>query len=73
MDFVTGLPPTQRGDDAILTVVDRFSKHITLIPCRTDVDAPETARLFFENVICKFGIPEKIISNRDARFTSLFW
>lgn len=35
--------------------------------------AAETARLLFDNVICKYGVPTKIICDRDVRFTSLFW
>lgn len=26
-----------------------------------------------DNVVAKFGMPEKIISDRDPRFTSKFW
>ena len=73
LDFVTALPRTQRGFDAVLTVVCRFSKLVTLIPCTTEIDAHETARLFFEHVVCKYGVPKKLISDRDVRFTSLFW
>ena len=35
--------------------------------------APEVATLFFENWVCRFGMPSKIISDRDPRFTSGFW
>ena len=73
LDFVTSLPKTARGFDAVLTVVDKFSKLVTLIPCTTDVDAQETARLFFEHIVCKYGVPKKLVSDRDVRFTSLFW
>ena len=73
LDFVTGLPPTARGHDAVLTVVDRFSKFVILIPCTTQITADETARLFFEHVVCQHGMPSKLISDRDVRFTSLFW
>ena len=73
IDFVTFLPVTENGYDCILTVVDRFSKLVTLIPTTVAVSAADTARLIFDHIICKYGVPTKIISDRDTRFTSLFW
>jgi hypothetical protein len=37
------------------------------------VNAPDTARLFFDHVVRYHGLPSTIVSDRDARFTSLFW
>ncbi len=74
MDFITGLPlTTARGHDAILTIVDRYSKMVLLLPVSVTIDAAATAKLFFDQFICKFGVPQKIISDRDTQFTSLFW
>ncbi len=73
MDFITHLPATSRGFDTILTVVDRFSKLVHFIPCTTTLDAEATARLLFDNWVCKFGMPQKIVSDREPRFTSMFW
>ena len=73
LDFVPGLPLTKSGNDTVLTIVDRFSKYVVLLPCKIALDAVETAKLFFDNWVCKFGMPEKLISDRDVRFQSFFW
>ena len=73
MDFITNLPPTSAGHDAILTIVDRFTKVVVLLPVSMAITAAATAQLFFDHIICKYGMPAKIISDRDVRFTSLFW
>ena len=68
MDFITNLPVTADGLDSILTIVDRFYKLLILIPCRISISAVEVAQLVFNEVICKYGTPENIISDRDVRF-----
>ena len=73
MDFITGLPRTKAGYDAILVVVDRLTKWGYFIPTCTTVDAKETARLFHDVVFSRHGMPKRIISDRDTRFTSHFW
>lgn len=57
----------------MLVIVDTFTKYINIIPCKTSIDAVEVAKLVFDNIICQYGVPSKIISDRDVRFTSLFW
>ncbi len=73
MDFITNLPVSDRGFDCIFTIVDRFSRFVKFIPCMTSMDAVECSRLFFENWVCVYGMPSKIISDRDVKFTSKFW
>ena len=73
MDFVTHLPQTARGFDVVFTVVDRFSKLVRFIPCKTTCNAEETACLFFDEWVCRFGMPQKIVSDHDPRFMSMFW
>ena len=72
MDLITHLP-LSNGFDAVFTIVDRFSKYVTFVPCSTSSTALHLASLFYDNIVCKFGMPAKIISDRDNRFLSTFW
>ncbi|GJP78463.1 hypothetical protein CLOP_g8756, partial [Closterium sp. NIES-67] len=73
LDFITGLPPTTSGHDAILVVIDKFSKMVHFIPTHTTARTEETAQLFVRHIISQHGIPTTLISDRDPKFTSKFW
>ncbi|SJL06531.1 uncharacterized protein ARMOST_09872 [Armillaria ostoyae] len=44
VDMVTGLPDSH-GHDALLVIVDRFSKAIILVPCNVELSAEGWARI----------------------------
>jgi hypothetical protein len=73
MDFVGPFPETPRGYNAVLVMIDRFTKRAHFAATRTDVSAYETARLFLHNVVRLHGMPMSIVCDRDTRFTNDFW
>jgi hypothetical protein len=73
MDFLTKLPETSKSHTAVFVVVCWMSKRVYFIPTRNDADASKTAILFMWKIFRLHGLPQKIISDRDGKFMSLFW
>jgi hypothetical protein len=76
LDLITNLPPTPRGNNTVVVFVDKLSKMVHA--CATSAkdkssDAANIARLFFDHVVRLHGVPKRIVSDRDTRFTSTFW
>jgi hypothetical protein len=73
MDFIVGLPRTQRQHNAVFVVVDRLTKMAHFIPTTKKVSATQVADLFIQHIFRIHGLPETIVSDRDTRFTGQFW
>ena len=72
MDFIVKLPESA-GYNSILTITDHdCTKMLIAIPCREMITAEGVAKLFLRQVFPRFGLPSKIISDRDLRFVSKF-
>ncbi|KAI5118858.1 hypothetical protein M0805_005302 [Coniferiporia weirii] len=70
MDFITDLP-LSNGYDSIMVIVDHnSSKGIVLIPCTKTLNTLGTAKLYHNNVYCRFRLPHQIISDQGPQFAS---
>ncbi|XP_066323531.1 uncharacterized protein [Miscanthus floridulus] len=65
MDFIVGLPCTQRGYDSIWVIVDRLTKVAHFLPVKTTYRGPKLAELYMERIVSLHGVPKKIISDRE--------
>jgi transposase InsO family protein len=80
MDFIGPFTASRHhGYNYVIVVACHLSKETILIPARSNarmhspLDAPAVARLFYNHVTCKVGMPKRIVSDRDSRFTGPFW
>src|SRR5437667_586246 len=77
MDMIVELPPSTDADskayNAILVVVDRFTKMAKYFPVRTTITAADLAKLFHQHIVCSFRTPSSIIMDHGSLFTSQYW
>ncbi|GJQ92697.1 putative reverse transcriptase domain-containing protein [Tanacetum coccineum] len=62
MDFVTKLPKTSTGHDAIWVIVDRLTKSAHFIPIRATDSMETLTRLYIKEIVSRHGVPISIIS-----------
>ena len=70
-DLITGLPESG-GFNAILVVVNRFSKMIVLIPTRDTITALQMAENFQDHIWKRFEMLEQIISDQETQYVTQF-
>lgn len=74
LDLITGLPPSgPENFTAILVVVCKLTKYGIALPTHDTMNKEEFAKVFVREVVSKYGLPRRIISDRDKRCTSDFW
>ena len=71
-DLITGLP-LSNGFDALLVVVDHgLSKGVILCPTKKTVTADGIAAIIFRKLYARFGLFDKVISDRGPQFAANF-
>ena len=72
MDFVGPFPPSN-GHDYMWVVLCRLTLMVHLVPVETMVRASQLVGLYVQEIVRLHGLPNTIVSDRDAKFTSTFW
>ena len=73
IDFVFGLPRTERGHTGYMSMTCRLSNWLEPGLCSDNITAEGAAQLLFDRWVRTFGLPARIVSDRDPRFTGRFW
>jgi len=73
MDFITGLQKIVKQHDSIMVIVARLTKVSHFILVKSMFSVSDVARVFIKDVVRLHGVLKKIVSERDAKFTSKFW
>ncbi|WVZ89761.1 hypothetical protein U9M48_036126 [Paspalum notatum var. saurae] len=73
MDFIVGLPRTQKGYDSIWVIVDRLTKSAHFLPVKTYYTTAKYAELYISQIVSLHSVPHTIASDRGSLFVSRFW
>jgi transposase InsO family protein len=73
MDFITGLPRSNRGHDSIWVIIDRLTKVAHFLPVKTTDRGQNLAELYISRIVSLHGVPKRIVYDQGSQFTSRFW
>ena len=65
--------PKSHGYEVILVVVDRLTKYVHFVALSHPYTATRVAAVFMRDIFKFHGMPQSIVCDRDAVFTSRFW
>jgi len=71
IDMIGPLPKSN-GMDAIVVIVDRFTKMIRLKATTTNISSEGIAKIYRDKIWKIHGVPRTILSNREPQFASKF-
>jgi transposase InsO family protein len=70
LDFIVKLPVTNKGNDAILVIVDRLSKYVILEACSETMTSSGLIECLQHRLIRDKGFPKEIVADRDGRLSA---
>jgi hypothetical protein len=73
LDFITGLPKTQKQNDSIMVVIHKLRKSAHFILVKPTYKVINIVEILMKEIFRLHGIPKMVILDRDVKFTSMFW
>ena len=67
MDFCGPYKTSNEGYQYVLVIIDQFTKWVELIPCKS-ATAATVLDAFYTNVVCRFGVPEQLLTDNGSHF-----
>ena len=65
MDFVSGLPLTQKKHDSVWVIIDRLAKSTHFIPIKIDYSMDRLVEIYVDEIVRLHGVPLSIVLDRD--------
>ena len=72
IDLIVGLPPSQKFDSILMVTDYDITKAAFFLPCTQTVASEDITSLYAQHIAPHYGVPWKVISDRDIWFTSHF-
>ena len=66
--YLGALPPSSRGYEFLYVAIDKFTKWTEAVPVAKITAS--TAVQFIRGIVCRFGVPNRIITDNGTQFTS---
>ncbi len=72
LDFLE-MPITHTGHDFLQVHIDFLTDRVWLVQTFKMLNSSAAATNFISSIFQDVGLPDKLVSDRDTRFTSEFW
>ncbi|KAE8218241.1 hypothetical protein CF319_g7848 [Tilletia indica] len=69
VDLMLGFPLSRSGNNAVLAILDTFSRMVLLTPCHHTITADGIAAIISDRVLRMGWRPKRIVSDSEARMT----
>jgi hypothetical protein len=73
MDFISGIPRSEKGHDSIWVIVDRLTKSAHFILVGIDYHPHQYAWIYLNQIVHLHVVLRAIISDHEPQFTTHFW
>ena len=74
IDFITKLPTSEAGYNAVVTIINCLTKRACWIPVKeAELTTEKFTTAFIDGYVWSLGLPVSIVSDRNTQFTSSFW